>query len=200
MICAPLAEERKCPPAEIVFVQDGAKAFYRVATCAGPDGKPVELQEGKIYRWLVSPLDAAVVFVSDELGRYLGKCEQAEAVDRGDDEAVKARITETRKAFEAALAPQRRRNTKKALALAGDMARNTRLLQEGRAGSPLPAAGKRPCLPAAAIEEARRINAAPPLDAARQQAVDEITLDDLSGASAPDHDDDEHFSGLDDLL
>ena len=201
MICAPLAEERKCPPAEIVFITNGVKSFYRVATCTGPDGATVELKEGQKYKWLVNPFDARVVFVSAEDGKYIGKCEQAEVVDRGDETAVKERVKETRKAFEDALKSQRRRSIPAALRKADDEAHNTRLLRAG------------------AADEAKRIEEGRPISEARKQAAEAIELDDLTGAGAPgsvepvtdglndlagftddENNDETNISGLDDLL
>ena len=183
MICAPLAVERKCPPAEIVFVLEGAKEFYRVATCAKPSGKTVELRENKTYKWLINPLNPGEVFVYSEKGAFLGTCAQAAAIDRNDDEAVKARIVETRKSYHTAISDYNTRNTPRALKIAADMEHNTRVLTEADAGG--------------------RVSprAAPPLDETRQRAADEIDLEDLSCASAPDLDDEnQNFSGLDDLL
>ncbi len=173
MICAPLAEERKCPPAEIVFIANGVRSFYRVAACTGPDGARVELKEGRKYRWLVNPFDPRVVFVSETDGKYVGKCERAEQVDRGDDAAVKARIAETRKAFEEALAPQKRRSRPAALRQADDMAHNTGLLRAG------------------AAEEARRLTEGAAISEERRRAIEDVSLDDLSGAKheAADADD-----------
>ena len=163
-----LAIARECPAAEIIFVDkevDERPMIFRLSTCVGKDGCPVELEERKVYLWLVNPFDPRKVFVMDTFGVYVGKCMRIDQVDRLDIEAVGAEIGRARHELKEALKPYQARAKKAAKKQIRDFDENSKLLREGNGTL------------AAQIQEDRKISAD------RKEAIKGFTLADLAAAS-----------------
>ena len=184
MICGDdLAQARPCPAvAEVVFVdqdiESGRPQVYRLSTCVGPDGQRVQLKEGETYLWTVNPFDPRRVFVKDTWGRYIGRCDRVDTVDRADLDSVGREIGKARRELAEAIAPVARRGAKKARAMIADMRTNAALLREGGQA------------------EALRIEAERSVSAERRAATRGVSLDDLCGTATTE---DDGVSGVADL-
>lgn len=168
-ICgADLATPRECPPAEIVFVDreiDEKPMIYRVATCIGPEGEPVALEERKVYLWLVNPFDCSVVFVSDTFGRYIGKCLRLVAANRNELENIHREMGRAAKEFNESLLPYQRRAASAAKTAIRQFDENAKTLREGNG------------------QEAERIAEERSMTSDRREAIRGISLADLASAA-----------------
>jgi hypothetical protein len=167
MICGDdLAQARPCPAmAEVVFVnqdiESGRPQTYRLSTCTGPAGERVQLKEGEMYLWTINPFDPRRIFITDTWGRYVGRCNRVDVVDRADIEAVGREIGIARRELDDALAPLARRSQAKARDMIANMRTNAAILRAGGQA------------------EAARIEAERAISAERRAATRGITLDDL---------------------
>ena len=164
LICGrDLAEPRPCPAmAEVTFVDQEISATpmrYRLQSCVNKDGVAITLAEGHMYLWMINPFDPRAVFVMEENGTYVGRCDRVDVPCRTDTEAVGREIGLARKDFAEALAPLARRGMRMAQQQLKLLQHNTQVLREGAPVAPaLPeATTKAPELTAeeeAEIEEA----------------------------------------------
>jgi hypothetical protein len=139
--------------------------IYRIATCIGPEGEPVALEERKVYLWLVNPFDCSVVFVTDTMGRYLGKCLRLVAANRNEIESVQREMGRSAKEFNESLLPYQRRAASAAKTAIRQFDENAKILREGNG------------------QEAERIAQERSMSSDRRDAIRGISLSDLASAA-----------------
>jgi hypothetical protein len=139
LICGrDLAEGRPCPAMrEITFVDHEISLTplrYRLQSCIDAAGALVDLVEGKMYRWMINPFDPRAIFVLDEGGAYVGKCDRVDVPSRQDTEAVHKEMGKARADFDAALRPLALRGAGMARARLAELKRNTEHLKAALPG------------------------------------------------------------------
>lgn len=164
LICGrDLAERRPCPDmAEVTFVNQEISATpmrYRLQSCRDAKGLVVDLIPGRIYRWMINPFDVRAIFVLEDDGRYVGRCDRVDVPNRMDTDAIGHEIGLARKDFNAALAPLTRRGMAMAKAQLEQLRHNTAVLREASPVTP------------AALESPRKI-AAPALSAEEEAEIE----------------------------
>jgi hypothetical protein len=137
LICGrDLAEGRPCPSMrEITFLDNEISLRplrYRLQSCIGANSALVDLVEGKMYRWMINPFDPRAIFVLDEGGAYVGKCDRVDVPNRLETEAAHKEMGKAKKDFDDALRPLALRGAGMARARIEELRRNTALLQAAR--------------------------------------------------------------------